>query len=159
IHELGHFLAARACGVRVNVFSIGFGPEICGWWDSHGTRWRIAWVPFGGYVKFFGDESVASTPDREEMASLSPEEQKLAFPFKPLWQRAVIVAAGPFANFVLAIAIFTVTFMLLGREIIAPRVDAVMANSAAEAAGIKKGDVVRTIDGKQITSFNDMLQI
>src|SRR5947207_1843363 len=104
-HELGHFLAGRACGVRIETFSIGFGPAIVSWRDRLGTRWKIAWVPLGGYVKFFGDENAASIPDRERLERLSAIERLVAFPLKPLWQRAIIVAAGPFANFVLAIVI------------------------------------------------------
>src|SRR5215469_1401261 len=102
-HELGHFLAARACGVRVETFSIGFGPAIVSWRDRKDTRWKIAWIPLGGYVKFFGDENAASMPDRERLRHLPAKDRQVAFPFKPLYQRAIVVAAGPVANFVLAI--------------------------------------------------------
>jgi len=123
VHEMGHFLVARACGVAVEVFSIGFGGEIFGWNDRHGTRWRVSWIPFGGYVKFLGDLGVASTPDVSRLGGLSDMERSHAFPFRPLWQRAAVVAAGPFANFVLAIAIFTVTFLIYGQNLNAPVVD------------------------------------
>src|SRR5258706_14168173 len=109
-HELGHFLVARACGVRIETFSIGFGPAIGSWMDRKGTRWKISWVPLGGYVKFLGDADAAGTPDREAAAKLPSAERLHAFPFKPLYQRAAIVAAGPVANFILAIVIFSFVF-------------------------------------------------
>ena len=105
-HELGHFTVARWCGVKVETFSIGFGPEIVGWFDRKGTRWKISWIPFGGYVKFFGDADAVSTPDREKLERLSTADRRIAFPHEPLLQRAAIVAAGPVANFLLAIVIF-----------------------------------------------------
>src|SRR5271169_4522183 len=105
-HELGHFLVARWCGVRVLVFSIGFGPEIVGFYDRYGTRWKISAVPLGGYVKFFGDENAASVPDHEAAATMSESERAVSFIHKPVGSRAAVVAAGPVANFVLAIAIF-----------------------------------------------------
>jgi regulator of sigma E protease len=158
-HELGHFLVARACGVKVEVFSICFGREIVGWTDKHGTRWKIGWLPLGGFVKFLGDANAASMPDQTQTESLSPEDQKRAFPLKPLHQRAMIVAAGPVANFILAIAIFFVTFMLLGRQVIAPRIDTVTPNSPAAQAGLKKGDLIRSVDGEKISGFGDMQRI
>src|ERR1700742_4760892 len=105
-HELGHFLVARRCGVRVLVFSIGFGPELFGFTDRHGTRWKISAIPLGGYVKFFGDENAASVPDSTTIASMTPEERKYSFFHQPVAKRAAIVAAGPIANFILAIVIF-----------------------------------------------------
>ncbi|MGC8534012.1 MAG: RIP metalloprotease RseP [Rhizomicrobium sp.] len=155
-HELGHFLVARACGVGVEAFSIGFGPEIFGWTDGHGTRWKISFVPLGGYVKFLGDAGPASIPDRARIARMSPAERVSLFQAKPLWQRASVVAAGPAANFVLAILIFSVTFMLVGREVIRPVVGAVEAHSAAAAAGLKPGDVITRVDGSPIHTFSDL---
>ncbi len=158
-HELGHFLIARACGVKVETFSIGFGPAIFGWTDKQGTRWKVSWILFGGYVKFFGDLDAASTPDYDQLGDMTTDERKYAFPFKPLWQRAAVVAAGPVANFILAIVIFAATFMIFGQEVILPVVDGVKPNSAAAEAGIRPGDIIRSIDGKQITSFADLKQI
>ena len=158
-HELGHFLVARWCGVGVKTFSIGFGPELLGWNDRKGTRWRIALIPLGGYVKFVGDENAASTPDDEAIEVMSPEERATAFPTQPVWARAAIVAAGPIANFVLAIAIFTVVFAGAGRMDILPRVGAVSPGSAAEAAGIRQDDLIRTIEGRRITSFVDIMRV
>src|SRR5512134_2922088 len=103
IHELGHFLVARYFGVKVSAFSIGFGREIWGFHDRHGTRWRLAWIPLGGYVKFMDDDSAASTPSRAALSELSPEQRAGSFHLKPVWQRAAVVAAGPIANFILAV--------------------------------------------------------
>jgi regulator of sigma E protease len=158
-HELGHFSMARACGVKVETFSIGFGPEIVGWNDRHGTRWKISWVPIGGYVKFLGDEDAAGTPDRDAMERMPASERGVAFPFKPLWQRAAVVAAGPFANFILAIVIFALTFMFFGRPVMAPMVGSVQPGSAAEQAGIRSGDMVRAIDGRAIDDFDQLPEI
>src|SRR5215813_14992196 len=102
-HELGHFLMARWCGVKVLTFSIGFGPEIVGFNDRHDTRWKISAIPLGGYVKFFGDENAASVPDQAAIAAMTPEERRVSFVHKSVFQRAAVVAAGPFANFILAI--------------------------------------------------------
>lgn len=158
-HELGHFLVARWCGVAVETFSIGFGPEIVGWNDRRGTRWKISWIPFGGYVKFLGDIGAASTPDRELLESLPEDERAGAFPLKPLWQRAAIVAAGPFANFILAIVIFTVMFMIFGQSYNKPIVDGVVPGSPAAIAGIQKGDLIRSINGSAINDFSEIKQI
>src|ERR1700749_3610404 len=110
-HELGHFLVARWRGVKVVAFSIGFGPEIVGFNDRYGTRWKLAAIPLGGYVKFFGDENAASTPDVPRLTSMSAGERAISFIFQPVWKRAAIVVAGPLANFVLAIVIFSAIFM------------------------------------------------
>ncbi|MBB3929039.1 regulator of sigma E protease [Kaistia hirudinis] len=158
-HELGHFLVARWCGVRVKAFSIGFGPEIVGFNDRHGTRWKISALPLGGYVRFFGDEDAASTPDRDALEAMSEEERRSSFFGKSVWQRAAIVAAGPIANFLLAIVIFAAIFALYGREITSARVDQVVAGSAAEQAGLQSGDVVLAIDGTTIESFNDLQRV
>jgi regulator of sigma E protease len=156
IHELGHFLVARWCGVKVTTFSIGFGREIAGFHDRHGTRWRIAWIPLGGYVKFMDDENGASMPSRDAIARMSPEERASAFHAKPLWQRASVVAAGPIANFLLAIVILAGLYTTLGMPIMAPRIDDVVEGGAAQKAGFRPGDVVVSIDGSPIDSFNEM---
>ncbi len=155
-HELGHFSIARLFGTRVETFSIGFGPAIVSWTDRHNTKWKISWIPFGGYVKFYGDADAASTTDREAVANMSEADRKVAFPFKPLYQRAMIVAAGPFANFVLAIVIFTMTFLLFGRPGEQPIIGLVYPHSAAEEAGIKAGDRVLSINGTAIHDFDDL---
>jgi regulator of sigma E protease len=158
-HELGHFLMARLCGIKVVVFSIGFGPEIVGFYDRYGTRWKISAVPLGGYVKFFGDDNAASVPDQSAAAVMSDAERKDSFMFQPVRSRAAVVAAGPIANFVLAIAIFAAIFMTVGKQTTSARVDTVQAASAAEAAGFKPGDLVTAINGEKIESFSDMQRI
>ncbi len=158
-HELGHFLVARWCGVAVEVFSIGFGPEIAGVHDRKGTRWKLSWIPLGGYVKFLGDSGEASAPDREALSSLPEEQRKNAFHLKPLWQRAAVVAAGPIANFILAIVIFTFMFSVVGRMVTEPRVDVVQPGSAAAEAGFLPGDVVRAINGTKISHFSELQRI
>lgn len=158
-HELGHFLVARWCGVGVKTFSIGFGPELFGWNDRRGTRWRVALIPLGGYVKFVGDESAASTPDRDGLDAMTPEERAISFPAQPVAARAAIVAAGPIANFLLAIVIFAVVFAAFGRMDIAPRVGAVSPGSAAETAGIRQDDMIVSIEGRTIESFVDIMKM
>lgn len=159
VHELGHFLVARWCGVKVKAFSIGFGPEIVGFNDRHGTRWKIAALPLGGYVRFHGDEGAASTPDNEALEAMSEEDREVSFAGRPVWQRAAIVVAGPMANFILAILIFAAIFALYGREVTEARVDSVAPGGAAEQAGILPGDLVLSIDGEPIESFNDLQRI
>jgi regulator of sigma E protease len=158
-HELGHFLIARWAGVKVLTFSLGFGPELAGFNDRHGTRWRISAVPLGGYVKFFGDDSEASTPDLESLGNMSPEEQAGSFHHKKVGPRAAIVAAGPIANFLLAILIFAGMALYLGKPSSTPRVDVIQADSAAASAGFQVGDIVTSIDGTAIESFADMQRI
>lgn len=158
-HELGHFLVARWCGIRVLAFSIGFGPELVGFNDRHGTRWKIAAIPLGGYVKFLGDDNAASAPDQAALAAMPEEDRKESFAAQPVASRAAVVAAGPIANFLLAIAIFAGVFMVFGKQTTTARVDTVVAGSAAEIAGFKPGDLVVSINGSKIDSFNDMQRI
>jgi regulator of sigma E protease len=158
-HELGHFMVARWCGVRVLVFSIGFGPELLGFNDRRGTRWKVCAIPLGGYVKFFGDDNAASVPDQAALASMSEAERKYSFVHQPVGRRAGIVVAGPLANFVLAIAIFAGLFLVFGKPSTSARVDAVQPGSAAEVAGFQPGDLVLSIDGRAIETFSDMQQI
>jgi regulator of sigma E protease len=158
-HELGHFVVARWAGVNVLTFSLGFGPELVGFNDRHGTRWKISAVPLGGYVKFFGDDSEASTPSSDALANMTEEEREGSFHHKKVGRRAAIVAAGPIANFILAIVIFAGLFTFLGKPSTSARVDKVEAGSAAAAAGFQIGDIVTTIDGTAIDSFSDMQRI
>ena len=158
-HELGHFLIARWCGVRILVFSIGFGPEIVGFNDRYGTRWKIAAIPLGGYVKFFGDENAASMPDPERLAGMDDAEKSQSFVFQPVAKRAAIVVAGPMANFLLAIVIFAGIFMLYGKQSMTARVDSVQPDSAAAAAGFQPGDLVVAINGSAIGDFADMQRV
>jgi regulator of sigma E protease len=158
-HELGHFLVARWAGVRVLTFSLGFGPELVGFTDRSGTRWKVSAVPLGGYVKFFGDDTEASTPSVDTLANMSEEERAGSFHHKKVGPRAAIVAAGPIANFLLAIAIFTCLFTFFGKPSTTARVDKIEANSAAETAGFQIGDVVTAIDGTKIDNFTDMQRI
>jgi regulator of sigma E protease len=158
-HELGHFLIARWAGVKVLTFSLGFGPELIGFNDRHGTRWKISAVPLGGYVKFFGDDSEASTPSSDALANMTEEERDGSFHHKRVGPRAAIVAAGPIANFILAIVIFTFLFTFLGKPSTTARVDKIEAGSAAAAAGFQVGDVVTMIDSSVIGSFSDMQRI
>src|ERR1700730_7387967 len=136
-HELGHFLVARWCGVRILAFSIVFGPELVGFNDRHGTRWKLAAIPLGGYVKFFGDENAASVPDAAAIATMNDSERSESFFHKRIPARAEVVAAGPIANFLLAIAIFAGIFMLYGKQSTSPRVDSIEADSVAAVAGFQ----------------------
>ncbi len=159
VHEFGHFIVARWCGVAVRTFSIGFGREIGGFIDRKGTRWRIAWIPLGGYVKFIDDENAASQPSQESIARLTPEERRGAFQTKAIWQRAAVVFAGPAANFLLAIVIFAAVNFFVGVHTIAPRIGEVKPDMPAAAAGFKAGDVITSIDGDRIEGFEDIQRI
>lgn len=158
-HELGHFLIGRWCGIKVDAFSLGFGPELFHYTDRRGTRWRIAAIPLGGYVKFHGDANGASMADDCQIAVMSDEERAVTFAAQPIWKRAATVAAGPIANFILAIVIFAAVFFSYGRAVLTARVDGVAAGSAAEVAGFKAGDLVLEIDGQPIASFNELQRI
>jgi regulator of sigma E protease len=158
VHELGHYLVARWNGVRIDVFSIGFGPELFGWNDRTGTRWKFSAIPLGGYVKMFGDENAASLPSGN-VSQMTEAEKRVSFPHKRLLQRVAIVSAGPIANFILAIALLTVVITFHGQDYTPPTVGYVVEESAAAAAGIKVGDVVVSIEGQHIGSFEDILNI
>jgi regulator of sigma E protease len=157
-HELGHFLVARACGVKVDVFSVGFGKEIAGFTDRLGTRWRVSWLPIGGYVKFAGDANAASAPDTAA-ASLPAAQRKVMLQFKPLWQRAAVAVSGPLANFVVAIVILTGLLLHSGHVILPPIVGGVAPGSPAEAAGIRAGDRVVAINGTKIDDYAQLPEI
>jgi regulator of sigma E protease len=164
VHEFGHFITARAFGVAVDRFSVGFGRAIFSFKDRWGVEWRIGWAPVGGYVKFAGDDNVASGPDQEDLASLKDEidrregvgAEKNYFHFKPLWQRALIVAAGPGINFVLSILLFAILFGTVGETTASMRVTDIVPGSAAAAAGVRSGDVVTGVDGHHIDRYEDL---
>ncbi|MDO9439894.1 MAG: RIP metalloprotease RseP [Beijerinckiaceae bacterium] len=158
-HEMGHFLVGRWCGVKVDAFSLGFGPEIFHFHDKHGTRWRLAALPLGGYVKFHGDANAASMSSAEQIASMPAEERAVSFFAQKVWKRAAIVAAGPIANFILAIVIFASIFYGYGREVLIPRIESVRAGEAGEQAGFQGGDVVVSIDNEPISNWNEMQRV
>ncbi len=158
IHEYGHFIVGRWCGVGVEEFSIGFGREIFGWNDRHGTRWKVCWLPLGGYVRFMGDANAASMPDDEAVSSMTAEERSISLPAQPVWKRAAIIAAGPAANFLLAIVIDAGFYGINGKTILEPRIDEIVVGSRAEEAGLKPGDLILTMDGEVVSSFPDVAQ-
>jgi regulator of sigma E protease len=159
VHELGHFWVGRRCGIGVTAFSVGFGPEIVGWTDRHGTRWKLSAIPLGGYVKFVGDANAASAPDLEQIERMAPEERAVSYLHQNVYKRAAVAAAGPIANFVLAIAIFSGLNYVNGRQVIDPRIEAVQSGSAAERAGFQAHDVIVSINGNRIESFADMQRV
>lgn len=164
IHELGHFAVAKACGVAIDQFSVGFGRAIASWKDKSGVQWRIGWLPLGGYVRFAGDSNAASVPDQSDLsvmrAAIVDAEgagaEKKYLVFKPLWQRAAIVLAGPAANFVLAAALFAVFLGVFGEPVTVTKIDSVMPGEAAARAGFKAGDIVEAADGRPMSSFEDI---
>ena len=155
-HELGHFLVGRWCGIKVEAFSLGFGPELVHRYDRHGTRWRLAALPLGGYVKFYGDANGASVADDGAQATMSDAQRAITLNGQPVWKRAAIVAAGPIANFILAAVLFSGLFFVNGREILSPHVGKVREGSAAAAAGFQPNDMILSIDGRGIKSFEEM---
>lgn len=158
-HELGHFSVARFFNVKVDTFSIGFGGELFGFNDRHGTRWKLSWIPLGGYVKFAGDDNAASMPDRERLETVPEAEREGLFFFKPLYQRAAVVAAGPFANFILSIFIFGLLAFIFGQPTTPPIVHEVQADSPAAVAGFEPGDEILAIDGGSVDSFEDVRRV
>ncbi len=158
-HELGHFLIARWNGVGVVKFAIGFGPDLFKFKDKHGTIWALSAIPLGGYVKFIDDANAASMPGRLDELKAQGHNEDDFFSTKKLWQRAAVVAAGPLANFILAIVIFSCIFFVNGRDILPPKVASVLPGSAAEEAGFKSGDVILSVDGALVESFHDLQRI
>ena len=159
VHEMGHYLVARWCGIGSQAFSIGFGPELIGFTDKHGTRWKISAIPLGGYVKFIGDESATSSPVDVNNADLSADEQRRAFHTQPVWKRAATVFAGPAFNIILTVVIFSVFFALYGRQISDPLIAGVQPGSPAAEAGFEAGDRFVSVDGEKITTFSDVQRI
>ncbi len=157
-HELGHYLVGRWCGVKIEAFSLGFGPELLAYVDSHGTRWRLALFPIGGYVKFLGDADAASGQDANALAAVDSADRGRTLAAQSVYKRAAIVAAGPAANFILAMVLFTGVFMAYGQSIHNARVGYVEPGSPAAAAGFAPGDLVTAIDGEKISSFQDLMQ-
>ena len=155
IHEMGHYLVARWFGVGAETFSIGFGKEITGWTDKRGTRWKVGWLPLGGYVKFIGDENEASTSG--DLSQLSPEDRARSFHLKPVWQRFLIVLAGPVSNFLLAIAIFAAFFVAFGVPRTPAVAGAIEPKSATASAQIQPGDRIVSIGNRQVATFGDLL--
>lgn len=155
VHEMGHYLVGRWCGIGVKAFSIGFGPELVGFNDRKGTRWKICAIPLGGYVKFVGDENASSSPTGN-LSTLSKEEQAVAFESAALWKRAATVFAGPAFNMLLTVAIFAAFFFLYGRMIADPMVAELRPDSPAAVAGFKPGDRFLSVDGEPIVTFSDV---
>jgi regulator of sigma E protease len=158
-HELGHYAVARLCGVKVSVFSLGFGRELLGFDDRHGTRWKLSAIPLGGYVKFYGDENAASVTSQATLAAMTEAERRQSFPGQPVGNRAAVAAAGPIVNFILAIVLFAGVALAFGKVTATPRIGGVEADSPAAAAGIKDGDLVVSIDGAKVESFDDVARI
>lgn len=156
VHEMGHYLVGRWCGIGVKAFSIGFGPELIGFNDKRGTRWKLSAIPLGGYVKFAGDLNGASIMDADAMAAMTPQERAVAFHTQPVWKRAATVFAGPLANFILTIAIFTVFFSLYGKLVVDPVVTEIMPDTVAASAGFKPGDRFVSVDGQPVATFTDV---
>ncbi|MET3521524.1 MULTISPECIES: RIP metalloprotease RseP [unclassified Mesorhizobium] len=160
VHEMGHYLIGRLCGIGVKAFSIGFGPELFGFNDSHGTRWKLCAIPLGGYVKFVGDmNATSSQPSAEDLETLSAAERAVAFHTQPIWKRAATVVAGPLFNFLLTIAVFAVLFSVYGRPVLDPMVAEVVAGSPAEKAGILPGDRFVKVDGSAVETFADVQRL
>ena len=157
IHEYGHYYFAKKYGVGITDFSIGFGKEIFGWNDKSGTRWKICWIPLGGYVKFFGDRNVFSQADQEKiLKKYNEKDREKLFVLKPLYQRSIIVAAGPLANFLLAIVIFFCIYTFVGKDFTPAVINEVQKDSPAMQAGLKKNDVIIAIDGNKVNSIMEV---
>ena len=159
VHEMGHYLVGRWCGIGVRAFSIGFGPELFGFNDRNGTRWKLSAIPLGGYVKFVGDMAVTSEPDPDEMKRLSEEEKRVAFHTQPIWKRAATVVAGPMFNFLLTVVVFAVMFAAYGRFVSEPTVAEVRPDSPAAIAGFMPGDRFVSVDGVAVETFADVQRL
>ena len=159
VHEMGHYLVGRWCGIGVKAFSIGFGPELIGFNDRHGTRWRLSAIPLGGYVKFVGDMNATSEPDPDAVKRLPESERRIAFHTQPVWKRAATVFAGPLFNFLLTIAVFAVMFTIYGRVVSEPMVAEVRPDSPAAAAGFQPGDRFVSVNGSHVDTFADVQRI
>lgn len=159
VHEMGHYLVARWNGVAIEAFSIGFGRELVGWNDKHGTRWKISAIPLGGYVRFAGDMNAASVPDPDALAKVDPALAPHLFANKTVWQRIAVVAAGPLANVILTFLILYALLLGYGRYTIPPVVGEVIAGSVAEAAGLEAGDVIVAVDGYAVRGFEDFQRL
>lgn len=159
VHEMGHYLVGRWCGIGATAFSIGFGPELVGFTDRRGTRWKLCAVPLGGYVKFVGDMTVTSSPDAADEDALTEEEKRVAFHRQAVWKRALTVFAGPFFNFLLTVVVFAVMFAAYGRFVSDPMVAEVRADSPAAAAGFQPGDRFVSVDGSRVQTFGDVQRL
>lgn len=157
VHELGHYLVARYNGVGVDVFSIGFGPEIFGWFDKAGTRWKISWLPLGGYVKMVGDADAASTPDLTALKKMDDTQRSRSLFYKTVWQRIAVSLAGPLANYIFAILVFAIMFAIVGQRYTIPVIQGIQEGSAAAVAGLLPGDRITAIDGMPIERFEDIM--
>ncbi len=159
IHEFGHYFIAKICGVKIEQFSIGFGKEIFGFNDKSGTRWKFCLLPFGGYVKMFGDKNPASITDKQIIETMAEAEKKQSFYFQNVWKRIAIVAAGPIANFLLCILLLTVIFKIQGLSKVLPIINEVVEQSAAQKAGVLVGDKILQINNNKVGDFNQIRQI
>ena len=159
VHEMGHYLVARWNGVAIQTFSVGFGKELFGWNDKQGTRWRVAMIPLGGYVRFVGDMNAASAPDNDVVRNASPELAPRLFANKNVWQRISIVAAGPIANLILTFLILYALLLGYGRYTIPPVVGEVIAGSVAQSAGLESGDTIVSVDGYAVRGFEDFQRL
>ncbi len=153
IHEFGHYFVARKCGVKVEEFAIGFGKELFGFNDKNGTRWKFCLLPFGGYVKMFGDRNPASIADKDKIKQMTPAEKKISFYYQNVYKRMAVVLAGPIANFILAILLLTIIFRIQGVTTVLPIVDNLVDGGAAQEAGLKIGDKITQINNKKIKKF------
>ncbi len=156
VHELGHYLVARYNGVGVDVFSIGFGPEVFGWNDKAGTRWKVSWFPLGGYVKMVGDADAASTPDLDALKKMTSDLRETSLFYKTVWQRIAVSAAGPIANYLFAIVVFGILFATLGQRYTQPIIEGFQVGSVAGKAGFQVGDRIMAINGEKIDRFEDV---
>jgi regulator of sigma E protease len=156
VHELGHYLVARYNKVKIEVFSIGFGPELFGWHDRAGTRWKLSMIPLGGYVRMYGDADASSRPDTESLEKMSDEDKSKSLHSKSVPQRMAVSAAGPFANFLFAIIVFTGLFIIKGEPFIPPTVGVVIPGKIAEKAGLKEGDKIISLNGVSVKDFYEL---